>query len=559
MRAGFGKADISVFEPGMCMFGWGHPGNVSRRVGKPLFSRAFALEHPASGTKLVYVCCDLGMISEALRLEVGARLAREGLGLRDDQLVVTATHTHSAPTGYSTYLMYALSAPGFSRRVLDGLAAGIVASVKAALASLTSADVFVHRGEVPRSEPVLFNRAPAAYAQNPEVSPVPFERRDEAVSRTMTVVSVVSDAGAPLGVVTWLGCHPTTIHREADYLHPDHKGESAEVLEGRSQNPDFVALFAQGPAGDVTANFRLDARRGQRIGLHDDDRESAREVGERVAAVAEGIAREAPTRGVRIDGPIDVRASYTDFFAAPVAPRFCGGQPGVTTTPPRVGLPFALGAEEGPGPLGSVPTLTRGLTAARRVLGRLGVVRTRGDEKVPLWELGRGAEGRVLGVLRPARLARHVPDRFARFLARAAERPEMIERPWVPRYLPSHLLRVGPLVVASLPTEPTTVAGARLARVVSRGLGDPGLFVVVCGYTDAYCGYLTTPEEYALQHYEGGATLYGKHALGAFCTVFDGLAHAMHEGSPVDRGPAPPSVAPESCVPAFDPRELLTV
>jgi hypothetical protein len=86
--------------------------------------------------------------------------------------------------------MYALSAPGFSRRVLDGLAAGIVASVKAALASLTSADVFVHRGEVPRSEPVLFNRAPAAYAQNPEVSPVPFERRDEAVSRTMTVVSV---------------------------------------------------------------------------------------------------------------------------------------------------------------------------------------------------------------------------------------------------------------------------------------------------------------------------------------------------------------------------------
>ncbi|MBL9110640.1 MAG: hypothetical protein JNM74_15255, partial [Myxococcales bacterium] len=69
---------------------------------------------------------------------------------------------------------------------------------------------------------------------------------------------------------------------------------------------------------------------------------------------------------------------------------------------------------------------------------------------------------------------------------------------------------------------------------------------------------LTTPEEYALQHYEGGATLYGKNALGAFCTVFDGLARAMHEGSPVDRGPAPPNVAPEACVPAFDPRELLT-
>jgi neutral ceramidase len=120
---------------------------------------------------------------------------------------VTATHTHSAPTGYSTYLMYALSAPGFSRRVLDGLAAGIVASVKAALASLTSAEVFVHRGEVPRSEPVLFNRALAAYAQNPEVTPVPFERRDEAVSRTMTVVSAVSESGVPLGVVTWLGCH----------------------------------------------------------------------------------------------------------------------------------------------------------------------------------------------------------------------------------------------------------------------------------------------------------------------------------------------------------------
>jgi hypothetical protein len=206
-----------------------------------------------------------------------------------------------------------------------------------------------------------------------------------------------------------------------------------------------------------------------------------------------------------------------------------------------------------------VPKLTRGLTALRRALGRVGLVRTGGDEKVPLWELGRGSKGRVLGVLRPARLARHVPDRFARFLARAAEKPEMIERPWVPRFLPAHLVRVGPLAIASLPTEPTTVAGARLARVVSRTLGDPGLFVVVCGYTDAYCGYLTTPEEYALQHYEGGATLYGKHALGAFCTVFQALARAINEGAEVPRGPSPPRVAPEVCVPAFEASELLTV
>ncbi len=555
-RAGFGRVDISSFVPGTCMFGWGHPGNVAQSVAMPLFARALVVEHGPTRSKVAYVCCDLGMISEALRHEVLVRLAGTPGALADAELVLSATHTHAAPTGYSTYLMYALSAPGFSARVLSEIAGGIVGAIEMAIRALTPARLYLHAGDVPLTEPILFNRSPDAYSANHDVTPVPFARRDEAVDRTMTVLRVDAEEGRPLGIVTWLACHPTTIHREATYLHPDHKGESSRFLEEAAGDERYVAIFAQGPAGDVTANHRMSPSRKQMIGAHDDDRESARFAGVRAALVAKVIADEAPSRGERLEGPVVTRASYTDFFRAEVAPEHAGGREGLRTGPPRIGLSFGVGTAEGPGPLAPISRLVPFLVSLQRTRAKLGLVSRDGrahGSKVPFWELGRGRRGRALGFVRPAMLARHVNDPFARYLARAAEDPRMIERPWVPRYLPAHVLRIGHLLLVSTPNEPTTVAGRRLAKAASYAAGDSRVRVLVCGYTNAYAGYVTTPEEYALQRYEGGATLFGEHSLAAFCTIAARLVRSMQSGpSTVTFGPPPPYVKPEDAVPAID-------
>lgn len=555
-RSGFGRADLSFFEPGLCMFGWGHPGNVPTRVDRPLKARAWVVEHVVTNQKLVYVCCDLGMISEALRHEVFLRVNAAGIPLDDAELALTATHTHSAPTGYSTYLMYALGGPGFSPRVFEGIANGVVSAILEAFRSLEPARLLLHTGVIPLSEPILFNRSPEAYSKNAGVSPLSFERRDEATNRTMSVVRVDAADGRPLGLVSWLACHPTTIHRDQTYLHPDHKGEASLALEERAArdgDPRYVAIFAQGAAGDVTANHRFSKARGQMIGRYDDDRESARFAGERQAHHARRIADLSIERGEELRGELLTRATYTDFFAAPVDPRFASGREGLVTGAPILGLPFPVGTREGPGPLAPVAKLLpllRGLHRARRSLGLASQDAEPHGAKVPFWELGRGSHGRLFGVLQPARLARYVPDPFARYVALAAERPEMIDRPWVPRYLPGHLARIGSLVIASTPNEPTTMCGRRLEEVVRSSLGEPEVHVVVCGYTNAYAGYMTTPEEYAAQSYEGGASYFGQHSLPAWCTVFDRLATSARSGhAPCSRGTPPPRLRPEECVP----------
>jgi neutral ceramidase len=555
-RSGFGRADISVFEPGFCMFGWGHPDNVPTRVDRPLFARAWLVEDVRSKARLAYVCCDLGMIAEALRQEVLVLTRQAGLPLEDDELVLTATHTHSAPNGTSTYLMYALGGPGFSPRVFNTIAKGIVDALLAAARGLAPARLFLHSDTIPLSEPILFNRSPEAYSKNADVVPVSFARRDEATNRTMTVVRVDALDGRPLGLVSWLACHPTTIHRDATYLHPDHKGEASLCLEERAAREGddrFVALFAQGAAGDVTANHRFSPERRQMIGRFDDDRESARFAGERQAHHAKRIASLAVEHGHELHGEVVTRVTYTDFFSAPVDPRFAAGREGLRTGSPRVGLPFPVGTLEGPGPLAPVARaipMFSALQRARRRLGLLSRDAAPHGGKFSFWELGKGSKSRVFGLVRPAQIARYIPNKFARYIAAAAEHPEMIERPWVPRYLPGHLAKIGKLVVASTPNEPTTTCGRRLAEVVRRALPDEDVHVVVCGYTNAYAGYLTTPEEYAAQSYEGGASLFGENALPAWCTVFDRLAcSARPSAKACSPGTPPPHVRPADCVP----------
>ena len=61
-------------------------------------------------------------------------------------------------------------------------------------------------------------------------------------------------------------------------------------------------------------------------------------------------------------------------------------------------------------------------------------------------------------------------------------------------------------------------------------LGDWAQHVVVAGYSNGYAGYITTPEEYRLQQYEGGHTLHGPWSLPAYQQVASRLASGVGVG-----------------------------
>jgi neutral ceramidase len=90
--------------------------------------------------------------------------------------------------------------------------------------------------------------------------------------------------------------------------------------------------------------------------------------------------------------------------------------------------------------------------------------------------------------------------------------------PWV---LPIQVLRVGPATLVALPHEITVEAGRRIESVVG------GKHVIVSSAANDYWDYVTTPEEYAGQHYEGASTLWGPNTAAFLAAHSASLARAV--------------------------------
>lgn len=86
----------------------------------------------------------------------------------------------------------------------------------------------------------------------------------------------------------------------------------------------------------------------------------------------------------------------------------------------------------------------------------------------------------------------------------------------------------------------TAMAGRRLRKTVLEVLAGIGVTDVALGkYANEYSPYITTPEEYGAQHYEGASTLFGPHTLAAYQQVAAQLARAIAQGKRSPPGPAP--------------------
>ncbi len=495
----------------MGLLGWGRTGNVAEGVAEPLFARAMFVEDER-GARVAYVCADLCFVSVALREAVLARLASEhaGLGVGAHTLMLTATHTHSGPSGFSHAFFYDLAGPGFSQRVFATLVRGIVSAIALAAARAEPGRLTLATTRIPCAEPIAFNRSLAAYARNAEVRGRAITA-ENAVDRTLTSIIARDLRGRALGALSLFALHATSVHGDHRALHSDHKGLAALELEAwaraRGASDAFVAIFGQGAAGDVTPNHRYDAKRGVTVGRFDDDHDSAAFVA-RVQAQASASLFEID--GEPIEGPVGGRVAHVDFG------------------PGRIGVAMAEGTREGPGPLGGLRALSRLAHRARRG----------GDRKILLLDVAAGRRRRLFGRIDPLSIPIDEPA-FVHARRARAEGGGVDERAWIPSVLPVGILRIGSLAIVGLPNEPTTMAGARIRRALAPRLASIGARRVhVQGYANAYSGYLTTPEEYDAQRYEGAYTLFGRGSLAAFTRALEAVADALARSC--GQEPSPP-------------------
>jgi neutral ceramidase len=106
--------------------------------------------------------------------------------------------------------------------------------------------------------------------------------------------------------------------------------------------------------------------------------------------------------------------------------------------------------------------------------------------------------------------------------------------------LPFQLFQVGKLALVGIPGEITTMSARRLRSNLLNILAPQGVEkIVIAGLANAYSGYITTPEEYSIQYYAGGHTLFGPNTLAAYRQIFSNQASDMVNNTVVDAGPTP--------------------
>src|SRR5689334_9733327 len=104
---GRGIADITGEPVETGMLGYGRYGQRSAGIHLRLRSRAFVIQHPASGRRVLIVVNDLPMVFASIHQALLRKLnQRYGDLYTEQNTMVTATHTHSAPGGYSHHRLY---------------------------------------------------------------------------------------------------------------------------------------------------------------------------------------------------------------------------------------------------------------------------------------------------------------------------------------------------------------------------------------------------------------------------------------------------------------------
>lgn len=493
---GTGMADVTGEAGNVGMMGYALLQQRTGGIHMRQWARAFVVAEPSTdGQRVVFVNLDLGMVFTSVHQEVMRRLAqRFGDLYTSANVMLSATHTHSGPGGYSHYRLYNITTGGFRPRTFEAIVAGIVTAIERADADLSPGDIRLSTGRVDGAN---VNRALMAFERNPLADK---EQFPGGVDSSMTVLRFERN-GTPIGVLSWFATHGTSMTNTNRLISPDNKGYAAYLWEhdwaGRSSldkaagEPGFVAGFAQGNAGDMSPNVGA----GDGYGPANNEFANTRIIGSRQAIGARDIFDSAQTL---LAGPIDSRQRDVDFSQIDVSEEFRVGD-ATRTWPAIVGQAFSSGCFDG-----------RGLPFIHQ-----------GDlKRHPLFKL----------------LDRAIVEAPADVIAGHQPKPVglatgmCVPLPWTPQILPLQLLRIGQLVIVGGPGEFTITSGKRIRESVAAGLGTLTSHVVFAGYANAYSGYVTTPEEYSAQLYEGGSTHFGPATLPAYQQEFNSLARAMAAG-----------------------------
>merc|ERR1712215_524703 len=253
---GVGRADVTGPAAEIGMMGYAKQGQNTKGIHTRLYARSFLVEDVESGTRVVFVSVDEAMMGQLVKIDVMERLYSMFPGVYSEQNVaLSATHTHSGPAGFMQYVLFNIPNLGFVKQTLDAMVDGIYESILRAHHNLKPGKVFHSIGIV--EEEASINRSPTSYEANPEEEKAKYAGN---LDKEMVQLNFYDAEGSPLGVFNWFSVHPNSMNNTNHFISGDNKGAASLMFE-KEINPDylagktpFVAGFASTNLGDVSPN-----------------------------------------------------------------------------------------------------------------------------------------------------------------------------------------------------------------------------------------------------------------------------------------------------------------
>ena len=541
---GVGKADVTGPVVEINFMGYADPKQLGTGLRQRLYARAFIvgdLERPKD--RFVYLVLDTQSGDTAVRhglLEALGALGGDYQLYGQHNVAVTGTHSHSGPGAWLNYLLPQITSRGFNKPSYQAIVDGAIASIIIAHDSLAPGRLSVGSIDILDAN---VNRSPFAYLANPAEER---KRYKDDADKTLTALRFTRtdpDGDRDIGVLTWFPVHGTSMLGNNTLVTGDNKGVAAWLFEKSTSDPRFVAGFSQSNVGDTSPNINgaycesgdfagqmCDFEtslcgnksqpchgRGPYFGLDDSGTASNYEIGMRQFEGARRLFDDdsafTPIRGKLVKSVHQFVDFSTFQFVLPngTAARTC---------PAALGYSFAAGTTDGPGAFDFKQAQPGDPNAS------------------PLWS----AVGNRIHTPNDTQKACHA-EKVILLDVGESESPY----DWAPNIVDVQLLRVGQLFIIVSPGEATTMVGRRWKEALhveaASGSADEPV-VVLGGPANTYTHYIATPEEYAVQRYEGASTLYGPHTLDAHInltlTYLPYISASADSLPPLGPGPSPP-------------------
>lgn len=481
---GVAKNGIKFPIRGNRLMGYSNPSQVSGGKLDELYSRAFLIQQ--NQEMFAFVVIDTLSVSENIRLKILQQVP----WIEESNLMIMATHTHSAPGGYDPFDIYNYAAFGFDEKVEKVILDSIKLSLNSARENLKAGSISIIQDELTG---ISYNRSVKAYNNN-----IDKDKYSKNVDSVMTILKFYQNDRLA-GILNWYPVHATSIRNSNKMLSGDNKGIAAWLVENEL---DIVAAFANSNAGDVSPNIKKirkkkDYTRVRYIGFKQAEKtlEMLDSDGE------ETITSMQSFYSVQKFPQYEIRAEFTfsgnkEFVCEPAVgiSTLCGTEDGK-------GLPAKLGVSEG------MSHSNKKFSPAAWITALFLPLELRTYRK----KMNRPIE--TMAPVKPK-------DLFKRDKCQG----EKIVIGWlktdkgygVSSYLPFQAFRMNNYIITAVPGEYSTMAGRRMKSAVKNVLElEDTEQVIIAGYANSFTSYITTYEEYEKQHYEGASTLYGPNTAAA--------------------------------------------